>query len=144
MNRTMLFRGKDVKTGEWVYGDLVTTHPLGGTRHFKSHRYIVSILAHGGFLAVGQRNWVDSDTIGQFTGLYDCNHKMIFEGDIIAWKNFKYEIYYDCAQAGFAIARDGNKEIPNGPAHQAWIDRYHLIVIGNIYDDPDLFRVEKE
>lgn len=143
MNRTMLFRGKDVKTGEWVYGDLVTTHPLGGTRQFKPHRYIVSILAHGGFLAVGERNWVNSDTIGQFTGLYDCNHKMIFEGDIIASGNLKYEIYYDCAQAGFVPARDGNKEIPNKPFPQDWIDRYHFIVIGNIYDDPELFRVEK-
>lgn len=30
---------------------------------------------------------VDKDTIGQFTGYYDCTNKEIYEGDIINYKD---------------------------------------------------------
>ena len=30
---------------------------------------------------------VDSNTVGQFTGLYDCDNTPIYEGDIVHFKN---------------------------------------------------------
>lgn len=64
MSREYIFRGKDKKTGEWVYGSLLLFH---GFQIFD----------------LTLKSWVpvNSDTIGQYTGVCDDNGKMIFEYD---------------------------------------------------------------
>lgn len=66
MKREILFRGRNIDTGEWVYGDLLT-----GNR-----------IVHPGERDLLSTD-VDQDTVGQFTGATDKNSVKIFEGDII-------------------------------------------------------------
>jgi uncharacterized phage protein (TIGR01671 family) len=72
MNREILFRGKRIDNGGWIYGDYVRPNNilLNGLDPYK----------------------VDPSTVGQFTGLTDKNRTNIFEGDIVKWWSGSYSI----------------------------------------------------
>lgn len=109
--RGIYFRGK--KDGRWVYLNLFS----------------------------GVSDAIDIKTIGQFTGLYDCNEKEIYEGDILRYINFdkKEELYiveYSEDTASFMLCKPNFKH--KSPMNQEHINSLGFEIIGNIYDNPEL------
>lgn len=68
--REILFRGKNVDNGEWIYGDYAAPFAFYPANIFKQD---------GNFEGIA----VVPETVGQFTGKTDMNGRMIFEGDIV-------------------------------------------------------------
>lgn len=73
--REILFRAKTVKNVRWIYGDLFKT----GTDPSDEEWAIGYWDDEDGWM----NEQVQSETIGQFTGLLDTNNVRIFEGDIV-------------------------------------------------------------
>lgn len=135
--RTIKFRGKDIETGEWIYGDLIQR--MG---------YMPSIMYP--YESNGKVRYsecaVKRETVGQFTGLLDKNGKEIYEGDIIGCHNpnIKHLIFYNEKQGRFMAALNG--DIENDFVGVCGLDDSRWTgskkVIGNVYDTPELLKQE--
>ena len=137
--REILFRGKRVDNGEWIQGDLVQFLPHG----------IVRIVTQEPPYKDAE---VDSDTVGQFTGLTDKNGRKIFEGDII---HLEYsQVFFGGEYFGEYTAEVSYKEgcfitdgINNGDEIEtplSGFDNDELEIIGNIHDNPELLGGESD
>ena len=124
MQRVILFRGKQINTGEWFFGNLFDKDINGRTHITTTNRGCLNI---------------DPETVGQFTGRYDKNDKEIFERDIVVNKNIhgkKWIVEYrtDSEYVGFVLKEIGTNGIS---LFTSWND---IEVIGNIYDNKDLLK----
>ena len=125
--REILFRGKQIDDGEWVYGNLLNKIDLN-----KPIPIFWTSLIHDGALTAIE---VIPETVGQFTGLTDKNGKKIFEGDIcVSTLGYIFKVAYDSENArfiGFDI--ENNSIIYPGREPKAE-------VIGSIHDNPELLK----
>lgn len=142
--REIIFRGKRVDNGEWVYSSFIMQD--------KEHKLLLAEVE----LFDGEK-WraVDPETVSEYTGLTDKNGKRIFEGDIVELE----DRYYDTKWR--AIVEFGN---PNGNCSWGWQLRpigkvdintdilcwiemedvgVFCEVIGNKWDNPDLLEVKE-
>lgn len=141
--REILFRGKRMDNGEWVYGSYGDYMSLGAMIIDKPYPG-----CDGGLSAVGF--WVvRSDTVGQYTGLNDKNGTKIFEGDILRvskyGETYLSKIVFNEKTAGFEFwwkfICGEYGELATGKYNMAQFE--DIEVIGNIYDTPELLGVEK-
>ena len=125
--RAIKFRGKSILTDEWFYGDLVHSADKKRTA-----------------ILVNDKDSYDEcevvpETIGQFTSLYDCDGKEIFEGDILDFNGLIVEVRF--VRGAFALLVNGNLD------DELYGDcRTDLFakVIGNVYENPDIMKGGKK
>lgn len=123
-NRIIKFRGKNVHTGQWLYGDY---HREGKTHYITKPGDYLREYAPIEFI-------VDGTTVGQFTGLLDKNGKEIYEGDILGCPEDNYFLNEAVIFAeGCFMVKDDYTTTP-----VCAIDTQDRTVIGNIHDNPEL------
>lgn len=133
MDREILFRGKRVDNGEWVYGYYANCQCPGYKPHITGH-YIIEY--------PGSYHEIYTSTVGQYTGLNDRNGKRIFEGDILNHVSWMGSI-----EPGVVEMNDGSWVVVEDEDHYEFlcdtntIDRQNVCeIIGNIHDNPELLR----
>lgn len=125
MKREIKFRGKTVNEGEWIESMTIAKGTI------KSKRYDV-------FMEIDpvRNKWkgIISDTLGQFTGVYDKAGKEIYEDDIltqgergykVVFKNGSFWLINHYGTASYQVCKSD-------------IEEYGFEVIGNIHDNPEL------
>ena len=133
--RNIIFRAKnlddwleDKNSAKWFYGDLM--HDGGESRCLF-------------FQEDGSDMEVDPDTVGQFTGAYDCANKAIYEHDFVVFnsgsdtpkiilhsKNSAEFRLFSCTSIGFKMGY--SYAVDYAESHE------YYKVIGNLHDNPDL------
>lgn len=135
--REILFRGKRTNNGEWVEGWV--------TSQFKKHtegELLTRIQSN--IFGVGE-HLVDTETIGEYTGLTDKNGKRIFEGDIIICKKEICGNFIDsCVEIGFVEMKHGAFGLHRKQGYyrpfKDWLEDYEYEIIGNVHDNSYLLR----
>ncbi len=136
MNREILFRGKHVDNGEWVYG--LPSYDTDG--------YVTEISAYKG-LGCSRAYMVIPETVGQYTGKDDKNGRKIFEGDMVKTKKYgkvightnvnDYDVFkvtYEPAVFRLTNNNRGFELVGIGTDYE---------VIGNIHDNPELLEASE-
>lgn len=134
--REIIFRGKRLDNGEWVFGMLGQYHDgIKATimdNHFGVFENTVELVC------------VAPETVGQYTGLKDKNGKRIFEGDILLLDDIKGLVNY--GTGCFCVELPGPDYLyRNNPAIDMVLNEYPgLEIIGNAHDNPELLKEEAQ
>ena len=133
--REILFRGKRLDNGEWVYGYYVHIGPVSCQRAYIIPEYTSAIYVKE----------VDPSTVGQYTGLKDKNGKQIFEGDIVSTDIARPYLIVEFRDGCFMFnCNDGGKDyydIMLPILEDAQTEYKYGEIIGNIHDNPELLGV---
>lgn len=150
MKREILFRGKALNTGKWLFGNIQIPEP-------PYDKYFM--------WDDGWQTQVDAKTIGQYTGMKDAKGNKIFEGDILILKICDGSIRHFVVEWGCEnrilkslenFEHDGNPVRINGwcfnwQGHFLYPsvidgvpDNEKMTIVGNIHDNPELLKGGKE
>lgn len=144
--REILFRGKSIMHGDWVYGYL--NQHRGNIRYdcdcepiADECYYINDWQAKIDNGMYGQDYKVDPETVGQFTGLTDRNGVKIFEGDIVRYGDTIHRVVFEQRNgtAYFGLVYAACETLPFGH----YQDLKQIEVIGNVYDNQELLEVSE-
>ena len=131
---TIKFRAKS-EQGEWIIGHYVGKPSMNEVciLPFQNVNY------HIGYINDSECYYCIADTIGQFTGLYDKNGKEIYEGDILDFNGIAVEVRF--VRGLFAFLADGN--LDEELCGDCRTDLFAK-VIGNIYENSDMLKMEED
>lgn len=129
-----LWRGKRVDNGEWVEGQFIPSNTNDGYRTYIIANAKWDYSDDGLDLLETDIYEVDPSTLGECTGLRDMNGKLIFEGDIVKYKDNCYEIKYLKKYMRFSPVKPGTVF--------AVFDYTQSEIVGNIHDNPELLKGE--
>ena len=132
--RTIKFRGKSIDGKEWLYGDLVSSAD--------KKRFAILVNNKESY----DECEVAPETVGQFSGLYDCDGKEIFEGDILKWSNGRMYVVKFWQGMFYASVEECNDGILGGfPLHAfTEFEERKCEIVGNIYDNTELLKGGKK
>lgn len=126
MTREIVFRGKRIDTGEWVYGDLIQWE--------------------GGMVEIAPierdnaQYTVNPDTVGQYTGLKDRDGTDVWEGDLLRTPEGDIMVAeWRDAQIITRCVRPHNPRYKNSLTFAYPVS----VVIGNIHDNQELLEDKK-
>lgn len=141
--RESCFRGKRIPHGEWVEGSLHIE--WGETDKDGNRERDYRILGMR-----GECDYIDPDTVGEFSGKRDKNDRRIFEGDIGRYRQTDGakrngtsilctgKVIYNTETASYAVeSRD-----EAGCRYFDYFPIKDFEVIGNIYDNPEMLKQE--
>ena len=132
LKRDIVFRGKRVDNGQWVEGSLIGEDVIVGKIVDFDEDYFTTEFWYK----------VDTETVGQFTGITDINDIKIFEGDIAKYYNpyskqwYTHIVKWDKMFASFGFFTEDSEWCKEND----WLKIECIEVIGNIYDNKDLLK----
>jgi uncharacterized phage protein (TIGR01671 family) len=139
--RTIKFRGKDILTDKWVYGDLLHLgNACAIVTSYEEEELEVNPISDRLEFRVEDIAGVYPETVGQFTGIYDKEGKMVYEGDIVhldAWEPYAMQVKF--IEGAFALADNDGRYL--GDIHyinHAGVNQ--CTILGNIHDNPELLK----
>lgn len=165
MERKIIFRGKGKQTGQWYYGCYLgldkTTYCFAedyaanpnNTEHFIVYDEMIDWGLPNKHMMVE----VDPETVAEFTGLLDKDNNKIFEGDILLFGDKLIVVYWD-GEAFRWMAKKAVeypcRKFPDDNwdcidlgwigAEVACIGKMTTQIVGNIYDNPEMFIIERD
>jgi len=123
MKREILFRGKSIQNGKWLYGNIQIPEAPYDEYYMWDN---------------GWQMQVDANTVGQYTGLKDAKGKEIYEGDIVTTNDNRFfTIEYREEEASFKMIDYGAAPLALD-IHELTKKEIHeqrIKVVGNIHDN---------
>lgn len=128
--REVLYRGKRIDNGEWVYGgvcqsetwtEILSVKDIAGDSYTPDTSEIIEYE-------------VVPETVGQYIGLCDVSGVKVFEGDIV-------EVYTEDERAQVVFDQESARYNLEFSTFVADFDSYYtseIEVVGNVYDNPEL------
>lgn len=147
--RQIKFRGKSPCFNTWLFGDLVRA----GDTTCICEKGSMEMDGHHIRQFADRPQFVNENTIGQYTGLKDKNGKEVYEGDIVVKKDLTLNLTYTgvviynerIGAFRLHVERNGYTQRQGFEASDSYDDgkcvvicKYEYEVIGNIYDNENL------